>query len=312
MKNKNLILSIILLSQLVMAQGQAGSLFLSINPGARANGMGEAQIGIANDAYATFYNPAGLSNLTTTQASFMHSSYLPNLVDDMAYDFVAFAMPQFRDKGSIGGHFTYLNLGDQISTDANGAELGSFSSYMYALNLSYSQKIDEDSSWGVNGKYFYQELAVISSLDASSSSVAFDVGYFKHNAMDNPNLTMGAVLTNVGPGVSFGDGDDDPLPTKLGFGLGYLTFEGKANLALDLNYEVNDQSMVTNLGIEYYLVEDFALRAGMINDPSGDLSYTTLGLGARLDALGFDVSYIMGGELDPHSNMVRFSLSGSF
>ncbi len=83
MKNKNLILSIILLSQLVMAQGQAGSLFLSINPGARANGMGEAQIGIANDAYATFYNPAGLSNLTTTQASFMHSSYLPNLVDDI-------------------------------------------------------------------------------------------------------------------------------------------------------------------------------------------------------------------------------------
>jgi hypothetical protein len=241
----------------------------------------------------------------------MHTSYLPNLVDDMAYDFITFATP-FREDEAIGGHFTYLNLGDQISTDANGAELGSFSSYMYALNLSYSKKIDDDSSWGVNGKYFYQELAVISSLDASSSSVAFDVGYFKHNAMDNPNLTMGAVLTNVGPGVSFGDGEEDPLPTKLGLGLGYLTLEGKANLAFDLNYEVNDQSMVTNLGVEYFLVEDFALRAGIMNDPSGDLSYTTLGLGARIDALGFDVSYIMGGELDPHSNMVRFSLSGSF
>ena len=59
MKNKNLIATIILLSQLVMAQGQAGSLFLSINPGARANGMGEAQIGVADDAYATYYNPAG-------------------------------------------------------------------------------------------------------------------------------------------------------------------------------------------------------------------------------------------------------------
>ena len=311
MNYKNLITTIILLSQLVMAQGQAGSLFLSINPGARANGMGEAQIGIANDAYATYYNPAGLSNLSNTQASFMHTSYLPNLVDDMAYDFITFATP-FREDEAIGGHFTYLNLGDQISTDANGAELGSFSSYMYALNLSYSKKIDDDSSWGLNGKYFYQELAVISSLDASSSSVAFDVGYFKRNAMDNPNLTMGAVLTNVGPGVSFGDGEEDPLPTKLGLGLGYLALEGKANLAFDLNYEVNDQSMVTNLGVEYYLVEDFALRAGIMNDPSGDLSYTTLGLGARIDALGFDVSYIMGGELDPHSNMVRFSLSGSF
>ncbi len=76
----------------------------------------------------------------------------------------------FREGESIGGHFTYLNLGDQVSTDANGNELGSFSSYMYALNLSYAKQIDETSSWGVNGKYFYQELAVINSLDASSGS----------------------------------------------------------------------------------------------------------------------------------------------
>jgi hypothetical protein len=311
MNYKNLIATIILISQLVMAQGQAGSLFLSINPGARANGMGEAQIGIANDAYATYYNPAGLSNLSNTQASFMHTSYLPNLVDDMSYDFITFATP-FKEDGAIGGHFTYLNLGDQISTDANGNDLGSFSSYMYALNLSYAKSIDEHSSWGVNGKYFYQELAVINSLDASSSSFALDVGYFKHNAMNNPNLTMGAVLANIGPGVSFGDGEEDPLPTKLGFGIGLLALEGRANIGFDLNYEINDQAMVTNLGVEYLLVDNFALRAGMVNDPSGDLSYTTLGLGANLDGFGFDVSYVMGGELDPHSNMVRFSLSGSF
>ena len=56
MKYKNLITTVILLSQLVMAQGQAGSLFLSINPGARANGMGEAQIGVANDAYSIIFS----------------------------------------------------------------------------------------------------------------------------------------------------------------------------------------------------------------------------------------------------------------
>jgi len=31
-----------------------------------------------------------------------------------------------------------------------------------------------------------------------------------------------------------------------------------------------------------------------------------------LDPIGFDVSYVMGGNLDPHSDMVRFSFSGSF
>ena len=311
MRTKHFILSLILLSQITFAQGQAGSLFLTINPGARSNAMGEAQIGVANDVYATYYNPAGLTNLSTKEFSFMHTSYLPNLVDDMSYDFLTFAMP-FREGESIGGHFTYLNLGDQVSTDANGNEIGSFSSYMYALNVSYARQIDESSSWGVNGKYFYQELAVINSLDASSGSFAVDLGYFKHNAMDNPNLKLGAVLTNVGPGVSFGDGEEDPLPTRLGLGLSLLTLEGQATVAFDFNYELNDQTVVTNLGAEFYLVEDFALRAGFLSDPSGDLNYTTLGLGADLGAIAFDVSYVIGGELDPHSNMVRFSLSGSF
>lgn len=311
MRTKHTILSLLLLSQLSFAQGQAGSLFLTINPGARSNAMGEAQIGVANDVYATYYNPAGLTNLSTKGFSFMHTSYLPNLVDDMSYDFLTFAMP-FREGESIGGHFTYLNLGDQVSTDANGNELGSFSSYMYALNVSYAKQIDDSSSWGINGKYFYQELAVINSLDASTGSFAVDLGYFKHNAMDNPNLKLGAVLTNVGPGVSFGDGDEDPLPTRLGLGLSLLTLEGQATVAFDFNYELNDQTVVTNLGAEFYLVEDFALRAGFLSDPSGDLNYSTLGLGADLGAIGFDVSYVIGGELDPHSNMVRFSLSGSF
>jgi hypothetical protein len=311
MRIKHFILSLILLSQITFAQGQAGSLFLTINPGARSNAMGEAQIGVANDVYATYYNPAGLTNLSTKEFSFMHTSYLPNLVDDMSYDFLTFAMP-FRDGETIGGHFTYLNLGDQVSTDTNGNEIGSFSSYMYALNVSYARQIDESSSWGVNGKYFYQELAVINSLDASSGSFAVDLGYFKHNAMDNPNLKLGAVLTNIGPGVSFGDGEEDPLPTRLGLGLSLLTLEGQATVAFDFNYELNDQTVVTNLGAEFYLVEDFALRAGFLSDPSGDLNYTTLGLGADLGAIGFDVSYVIGGELDPHSNMVRFSLSGSF
>ena len=298
-------------SQLSFAQGQAGSLFLTINPGARSNAMGEAQIGVDNYDYSTNYNPAGLTNLSSKEFSFMHTSYLPNLVDDMSYDFLTFAMP-FREGEALGGHFTYLNLGDQVSTDANGNELGSFSSYMYALNLSYAKQIDDTSSWGVNGKYFFQELAVINSLDASSGSFAVDVGYFKHNAMDNPNLKLGAVITNVGPGVSFDDGEEDPLPTRLGLGLSLLTLEGQATVAFDLNYELNDQTVVTNLGAEYYLVEDFALRAGFLSDPSGDLNYTTLGLGADLGAIAFDVSYVIGGELDPHSNMVRFSLSGSF
>tara|TARA_B100000427_G_scaffold328808_1_gene342874 strand:- start:21 stop:956 length:936 start_codon:yes stop_codon:yes gene_type:complete len=311
MRVKNTILSLILISQIAFAQGEAGSLFLTINPGARSNAMGEAQIGVSNDAYATYYNPAGLVNIGSKEFSFMHTNYLPNLVDDMSFDFLTFATP-FKEGSSIGGHFTYLNLGDQMSMDESGNELGTFSSYMYALNLSYARLLNDNSSWGINGKYFYQELAVINSVDASSSNFALDLGYFRNNVFNNPDLKFGAVLANLGPGVSFGEGEEDPLPTRLGLGISMLVFEEKALIATDLNYELNDKSFVLNLGLEYYLVENFALRAGLINDPSGDLSYTTLGVGADLGAIGFDISYMMGEKLDPHSDMVRFSLSGSF
>ena len=111
--------------------------------------------------------------------------------------------------------------------------------------------------------------------------------------------------------MSFDDGEEDPLPTRLGLGMSYLALEGLVNVAFDLNYELNDQTIVTNFGAEYFLVENFALRAGFMSDPSGDLNYTTVGLGADLGTIGFDVSYVMGGDLDPHSDMVRFSLSGS-
>ena len=310
MKNKLLFL-IIFASNILFAQGKAGSLFLTINPGAKSNGMGEAQIGIANDVYASYYNPAGLTNLQSKQFSFMHTSYLPNLVDDMAYDFLTFAMP-ISNSESIGGYFSYLDLGDQISTDDNGNNIGSFSSYMYALNLSYAKKIDDNSSWGVNGKYFYQELAVINSIDASKGSLAFDVSYFEENFLNNPNLNFGAILSNVGPEVSFDDGEKDPLPTRLGLGVSMLTLENKAMVALDLNYELNDSSMIYNFGAEYKIVDNFVARAGFINNSSGDINYTTIGFGVDLTSLGLDLSYIIGDELDPHTDMIRFSISGSF
>ena len=59
MNKKTIFLTLIFLSELVLSQGKAGSVFLNINPGARSSGMGEAQIAIANDSYASFYIQLG-------------------------------------------------------------------------------------------------------------------------------------------------------------------------------------------------------------------------------------------------------------
>ena len=70
------------------AQSEAGAIFLLISPGARAGGMGEAQVAVANDAYASYWNPAGLAFQTGSEIAFMHVNWLPNLADDLYYEFL--------------------------------------------------------------------------------------------------------------------------------------------------------------------------------------------------------------------------------
>ena len=74
----------------VYAVGEAGAIFLLIAPGAGAAGTGEAQVAKVDDAYASYYNPAGLGFLQGSEVAGMHVNWLPNLADDIYYDFLAY------------------------------------------------------------------------------------------------------------------------------------------------------------------------------------------------------------------------------
>ena len=75
--------------RLTFAQSEAGAIFLLIAPGARAGGMGEAHVAVANDAYASYWNPAGLGFLDGQELAMMHVNWLPGLADDLYYEFLA-------------------------------------------------------------------------------------------------------------------------------------------------------------------------------------------------------------------------------
>ena len=56
---------------------EAGVIFLGIGPGARPTGMGDSFVAIADDATATYWNPAGLGFQTGKEATLMHVNWLP-------------------------------------------------------------------------------------------------------------------------------------------------------------------------------------------------------------------------------------------
>ena len=97
------IISCFLIFSNLYSQSEAGAIFLLIAPGARAGGMGEAQVAVANDAYASYWNPAGLGFLEGQELALMHVNWLPGLADDLYYEFLGFRK-KYPTLGTVGGH----------------------------------------------------------------------------------------------------------------------------------------------------------------------------------------------------------------
>jgi len=156
-----IVLSLFLLTHL-SAVGEAGAIFLLISPGAGPQGTGEAQVAKANDAYASYYNPAGFGFLKGREMAGMHVQWLPNLADDLFYEFIAYRH-YIEGLGSVGGHIIFLNLGEQVGMNAEGDPTGNWSSFMAAFAGSFGTQITPSSSIGFNFKVFHQKLAEDSS-----------------------------------------------------------------------------------------------------------------------------------------------------
>src|SRR5260370_42349095 len=84
--------------------GTTSANFLKLGIGPRASAMGEAQVGLADDVYATYWNPAGLAQLQTREAGFVHAQYY----QDIQSEYAAYAHPTPK-LGTFAGSLTYLN-----------------------------------------------------------------------------------------------------------------------------------------------------------------------------------------------------------
>jgi len=85
--------------------GQPGQ-FLSWGAGARSLGMGKAFYAVSDDASATYWNPAGLTQLDRKEVMALHV----NLFADTSYDFLSYVHPT-PNLGVFGVNLTRLYSG---------------------------------------------------------------------------------------------------------------------------------------------------------------------------------------------------------
>jgi hypothetical protein len=139
----------------------------SVGGGARAMGMGGAHVALVQDVTAGFWNPAGLSRLSTRELAYMHSERFGGIV---AYDYGAFAMP-LRNEGDALA-ITFFRQGvDGIKNTLNAWDrardrpvsnpqdyITEFSTSDMAFLVSYASAYNEQLSWGTSVKLLYSRM----------------------------------------------------------------------------------------------------------------------------------------------------------
>lgn len=308
---------------LAVAESTAPS--LTIPPGARANGLGEAFVAIADDATAGWWNVGALAFVPTRSLSFMYSALVPDLASDVNYQFLGYSSPA-GDIGTWGVNIVYLSYGKSIATGTEGNTLGEFTSWEGALTGSYAMNLGENVGVGLSLKYIRVDLAPAEftqdNIEGSGSSFAVDFGTLWK--LPKQRLNIGLAVTNAGPDIAFIDREQsDALPFTARFGMAYTAFtDDVSNLLVTADIEQslvwlidNDidtrRSEIWHGGVEYRYVNLLAGRIGYVYDEDGDFSDATYGLGfIYKDKLSLDYANVP--QAQDLERVHRWSLSFTF
>lgn len=264
------------------AVSEAAVIWLLISPGSRPAGMGEAFVALADDATATWWNPAGLAFTEGRDLRLMHSDWLPAFnLDDIFFDFAAFSWDMPSLGGTMGASIIYMNEGDQTHTDENGNVLGVITSKEYALGLSYGTTLNPDLSLGLGTKLIVSDLAsgvLVGQQEAGTGvSFAVDLGMLWRTRLPYTELplNLGFNIANIGPEISYADeAQADPLPTNLkaGFALqAYSDAHNEVNILFDVNKMLVHRTLKPTTN-RYQLPLDDGSSADAFWDQNGNLT----------------------------------------
>jgi hypothetical protein len=249
--------------------GTAAYTFLKEGTGAKAQALGGAFVGMADDATALYYNPAGLVALTQESQAYdellekplnptplnrFTASYI-NYLLDFQYGFLGY-IRDIDSATAVGISVAYQNYGSFTRLDREGTELGTFGASDFAFGLTYSKRFVPRFSMGISGKFIYEKIDTY-----SSNGLAADAGLMFLVTRDG-STRLGLALTNLGAQLKgLSESHKDNLPTKLAAGISHklkglpFLFSGEVGKPFD-----ND--VYGSLGMELVSLKPFFIRLG--------------------------------------------------
>jgi len=284
----------------VMASASlAGTPSSTVGVGARQLGMGGAYVGLADDAHAIYWNPAGLPKLQRQEFSF---SYMPNrLINGLNTGYGAATIP-LGERQAIGADLFYETYSDpELSFTA------------FNLRASYGVSLVNWFSAGVNLKYVAPLSVKYNNIQVDDPrGLGLDIGAVFDAGLLIPHLEglrLGFMARDVsGTSVKFdNDFSEKIYPASYTVGASY-----KLGDNLTLAADLDDRA---HFGVEYSLFNLLALRAGVQRDVRGYSSemYYSGGMGLRYRGLKLDYAYTTHPVLDPtHYVTLSFAYNPSY
>lgn len=288
--------------------GTTAASFLKIGIGSRADSMGTAFTGLADDVTPLYWNPAGLAQLEQRSLSVTHNESFENIRHDFAG--YTWARNATRWAGALYGLYipSELERRSGLNEDDPFEPLtpieGYFGAYDVCAQVSAARQVMPALSLGVSLKAIQQSIDNLSAF-----GIGMDAGALYR--APHSRLSLGAALINTGTPIKFRE-KSYVLPLTLRTGAA-LRVHDRLTCTADIVVPY-DNFPSAAAGVEYVPLKMIALRGGyryrLHGLELGDLSGMSAGMGLSVPlrgmTLAFDYAFVPYGVL---GNSQRISLT---
>ncbi len=299
--------------------GTSGNTALKIGIGARATGMGEASVAVADDVSSIYWNPAGLMQIRGSQLSAMHTEWL----DDIRYEWLGFAQP-LAPWLTVAADVAYIHMGSiprTIESPAEGYEVdGTLTAFDMAGRFALAGRILRDVFIGASFQMLQSEVSFQNVTkerigDKAARSTAIGLGCLYNTPV--PNLSVGFSFQNWGKQTQAFIRKKESLPFAFRLGVAYKVAvtpwkamptenektvdsnkpAGTLIAAMDMDFPI-DGSAGARMGVEYRFGNGVAVRGGYRTGMGFDFPAGLCGgLGYSTSAYQLDYAFVPYGNV---------------
>jgi hypothetical protein len=251
--------------------GTSSATFLKIGVGARATGLGESFVAVANDPSAIYWNPAGLASVQRQEVLLSHVSW----PGEINYEHIAYVIPVRRFGGSLA--FQIGALATSLDETTELQPFGTGRSFTYSdvvAGAAYARRWTDKLLVGLGLKWLREDLG--SEVGGpTTNNMLVDVGSIYY--LGYGSVRIATSLNNFGsalrPGGSYRSPystepprDYDPYdpPTVFRYGFAFEPIENTSQ-RMTLSFEANqpaDNRQLMKAGAEWTWHRAAALRSG--------------------------------------------------